>query len=154
MLHVAFQHITTIRSTRQAWRHYKRGKGTDAKLHKDIRKAALNNKKFKAKLNKILSGNTTSLKGDFGIDLTGEFFHVGNTNVEYLISPLGNGNINIIFDLFVNDGFWDVDFVDEYFGMQKPDGLGPNLERFGGTPYRYIPQQAIWTIPDPGYFDN
>lgn len=33
----------------------------------------------------------------------------------------------------------------------KPDGPGPNLERFGGTPYAYISHSIWYTLKNPGY---
>ena len=33
----------------------------------------------------------------------------------------------------------------------KPDGMGPNLERFGGTPYRYNTATRSFTFQNPGY---
>ncbi|MFL0091697.1 hypothetical protein, partial [Tenacibaculum maritimum] len=61
--------------------------------------------------------------------------------------------------LFINDGFWDADFIDENtlgrLGVEsfKPDGLGPNLERFGGIPYRYLPQTISYKAKNPGYLN-
>lgn len=57
---------------------------------------------------------------------------------------------NITYQLYINDGFWDPDFIDERFlsphsSNFKPDGMGPNLERFRGTPYPYI--NTVITIP-------
>ena len=120
----------------------------------------LKSNKFIRKAARIFSGKTSSLKGSFSVDLTKEFFHVGRTNVEYSINIVDNSSIRVDFDLFVNDGFWDVDFIDENtFGRlgldsYKPDGLGPNLERFGGTPYRYIPQTVSYIRNNPGYFNK
>ena len=53
--------------------------------------------------------------------------------------------------IFSRDGFWDPDFIDEKtlgripyineWTKTKPDGMGPNLERFGGKPYHYLPRK-------------
>lgn len=88
--------------------------------------------------------------------MTSKVFHVGNTNVDYSTNCAG-GNCITIFSEFVRDGFYDADFIDENvlgrLGVPfcKPDGLGPNLERFGGTPYMYIPSIFKITYPNPGY---
>lgn len=147
----AIQREMVIRSTKQAVKHYFNGKGASVLLHKDIRKALLSSKKFKQKLGRIKNGETSSLSGNFSIDLTNDFFHVGRTNVDYNVNVVSGEKIQIRFDLFVRDGFWDPDFIDEKLGVQKADGLGPNLERFGGTPYKYIPQYKIYNFTNPGY---
>lgn len=65
-----------------------------------------------------------------------------------------SGNCTTTFTELVNDGFYDADFVDENvlgrleISSYKPDGLVPNLERFGGKPYMYIP--STFKI-NPGY---
>lgn len=106
---------------------------------------------------RIISGKTTSLTGSFSVNLTGSVFHVGRTNVDYSIGYT-NGNCTVTYDMFVRDGFWDPDFIDEYFmgrllgePLFQPDGPGPNLERFGGTPYPYNPVRGTYTFPNPGY---
>ncbi|MFL0106899.1 RHS repeat domain-containing protein [Tenacibaculum maritimum] len=157
--HMVQKKIKTIRSTREALKHYFEGEGESVKLHPDIKKALINSKKFNRKLSRILGGKTTSLRGNFSIDLTKEFFHVGRTNVEYSINFVMNGKIRVDFNLFINDGFWDADFIDENtlgrLGVEsfRPDGLGPNLERFGGIPYRYLPQTISYKAKNPGYLN-
>ena len=143
--------LKTIRTTKQAIKHYYAGDGESVNLHRDIRKALINNKKFQAKLTRIVNGETTSLDGNFGINLTSDFFHLGDTNVEYHIKLLSKGKIKVSFDLFVNDGFWDPDVLSEFLGLQIPDGLGPNLEFPGGTPYSYIQQRMSMRLRNPGY---
>ncbi|WP_407267092.1 RHS repeat-associated core domain-containing protein [Tenacibaculum maritimum] len=159
VIHMVQKKIKTIRSTREALKHYFEGEGESVKLHPDIKKALINSKKFNRKLSRILGGKTTSLRGNFSIDLTKEFFHVGRTNIEYSINFVKNGKIRVDFNLFINDGFWDADFIDENtlgrLGVEsfKPDGLGPNLERFGGIPYRYLPQTISYKAKNPGYLN-
>jgi hypothetical protein len=56
--------------------------------------------------------------------------------------------------LFSRDGFWDPDFIDENalggiphirdWTKTNPDGPGPNLERFGGTPYYYKTRERTY----------
>ena len=68
--------------------------------------------------------------------------------------------INISDCVVKNDTPWDVDFIDEkvnkytpdwLFNMPAlvPDGKGPNLERFGGIPYDFIPETIQITFPTP-----
>ncbi len=97
------------------------------------------------------------MKGNFSVDMTKIIFHVGRTNVNYSINCTFEKCI-VTYNLFANDGFWDVDFVDEkviggWFGILQfqPDGMGPNLERLGGKPYPYIPSTIIYSFPNPGY---
>ncbi|MFV0249306.1 MAG: hypothetical protein ACK5H1_10180 [Tenacibaculum sp.] len=160
VVHVIQKQSKIIRSTREALKHYFEGNGESVELHSDVKKALLNSKQFVRKLAKILSGKTTSLNGNFSVDLTKDFFYVGRTNINYSINFLKNGNIRVDFNLFVNDGFWDVDFISENtlgklgLSSYKPDGLGPNLEKFGGIPYRYNVQTVSYIKKDPGYFKN
>lgn len=50
-------------------------------------------------------------------------------------------------------GFWDPEFIDEKYARYSTnpnfitDGMGPNLERFGGKPYRYIPRKLVCCFP-------
>ncbi len=146
-----------IDNTTQAFDHYFFGKGVPVGLGPNTVNALLNNSGFTTRHNRIISGQTSLMKGNFSVDMTKNVFHVGKTNVNYSIN-CASGNCNVIYDLFVNDGFWDVDFLDEkviggWLGIKKyqPDGLGPNLERFGGQPYPYIPSTVIYSFPNPGY---
>lgn len=118
-------------------------------------KDLITSKTFQAKNNRIISGKTTSMKGDFSVDLTYTDVFVGRTNVNYSIQILG-ANILVTYSMFVNDGFWDPDVIGEHF-LQKPgnqylpDGMGPNLEFSGGHPYPFIPVVGTETVPNPGY---
>ena len=88
-------------------------------------------------------------------------FFIGKTNVDYRVEISEDGKTSTLtYTLFVNDGFWDVDWIDEkvnehtpawLFDMPAavPDGKGPNLERFGGTPYDFIPETIQFTFPTP-----
>jgi hypothetical protein len=78
--------------------------------------------------------------------MTKRVFHIGRTNVSYNVAPN-----SVTYKLYDGDGFWDPDFIDEKFlgpnsPYFRPDGPGPNLERFGGTPYYYIPNYYIPTV--------
>ena len=87
--------------------------------------------------------------------MTGEYFHVGDTNVDYSTTFNSNGTATTTFTEFIRDGFWDPNFVSEFIGgglgidSCQPDGMGPNLETSGGHPYRYVP--STFTITYPTY---
>jgi hypothetical protein len=104
---------------------------------------------FRKVLDNIKSGNADD-NGYFSVDLTNHSrtFHIGNTNVEYLVEKIKifNGfTFRATFRLFVDDGFWDpLEILEKgknKYGFIPPDVKGPNLE-FGGAPYDYIPQRA------------
>jgi RHS repeat-associated protein len=143
-----------LENTAQAFSLYLRGNGAPALLGNNVFDDLIKSKTFQSKNNKIISGKTSRLQGNFSVDLTSKDFFVGRTNVNYSISVVG-GIATVTYTLFVNDGFWDVDFLDE--GLAKsgnkftPDGMGPNLERFGGHPYPFVPVTATETFPNPGY---
>ncbi len=145
-----------IETTAQATWHYFNGKGIAVSLGNDTINTLLNREDFLTRHNRIVSGKTTRLTGHFSVDMTSEVFHVGRTNVKYSISIIGDV-CTVTYELFANDGFWDVDFVDEKtlgkmgFKKYQPDGPGPNLERMGGTPYAYVPVTVTSTFPNPGY---
>ena len=88
--------------------------------------------------------------GSFPVNMTDREFHVGRTSVSYSVN---SNNNTVTYQLFINNGFWDTDFNDEryahYFSTSSdfiPDGKWPNFERFGGTPYDYIPVNIIYLI--------
>jgi hypothetical protein len=146
-----------IENSGQALRHYFIGNGTPVTLGNKTISALVLSDGFQRRHQRIMSGKTTSLKGSFSVNLKESVFHVGKTNVDYSIS-CANGNCTVTYDMFVRDGFWDPDFIDEYFmgrlfgePLFQPDGPGPNLERFGGTPYPYNPVRGTYTFPNPGY---
>ena len=133
-----------IDNTWQALVHYFRGKGVPVHIGDNTTKRLLQHPDFVAYHHKIINGTITS-KNEFSINMTYEIFHIGRTNVEY---EFNQDDRSVTYQLFSNDGFWDPDFIDEYFLGDKsmyfrPDGMGPNLERFGGQPYPYIPRTVI-----------
>ena len=145
-----------IESSAQALRHYFNGNGASATLGNSTVNALILSDGFQMRHQRIISGKTTSLAGNFSVDLTRSIFHVGRTNIDYSIN-CESGDCTVTYDLFVRDGFWDVDFIDENIlgrlGLPsfEPDGLGPNLERSGGTPYPYTPIRGTHIFPNPGY---
>jgi len=148
--------LAGIENTEGAFQHYFNGNGSPITLGNNTIDALILSKKFQLKHQRIISGKTISMSGDFSVDLTFSVLHVGNTNVDYSIKCTSESCI-VTYTLFVRDGFWDVDYIDEYslgkLGVPQlqPDGLGPNLERFGGTPYPYNPIIGTCTFPNPGY---
>ena len=130
----------TIDNTAQALSHYLFGDGSPARIGPKTVSAILNHPDFALGHNQVM--NNKLKKNSFSVDMTWSVFHVGDTRVSYSIDEM---NRNITYTLFDGDGFWDADFIDENtlgkWGQQyfQSDGMGPNLERFGGTPYYYIP---------------
>jgi len=144
-----------MENTAQAIKHYYNGRGTPVTLGNKTVDALIKSKKFQYHHNRIITGQTTRLIGNFSVNLEWIVFHVGDTNVNYSIE-VGPESCTVTYELFADDGFWDVDYLAELtlgkMGQPNfiPDGLGPNLER-GGTPYPYIPIIGTYTFPNPGY---
>lgn len=145
-----------LQTTAQAKALYYAGTGKPAALGNNVIKDLLNSNEFKLHNGNIVSGKTTRMSGNFGVNLTSVDFFVGRTDVTYSIQVNGN-SATVTFNLFVNDGFWDPNFIAERtlgaLGVKKyqPDGMGPNLEADGGHPYPFIPVVATETFPNPGY---
>ena len=134
-----------VHNTKEATRHYLHGHGESADVGDQSTLELLASSKFREKHTKITS-QVVAPQGYFSVDMTKKTFHIGNTNIDYSISNNGK-SASVTYTLFARDGFWDPDFIDEK-GLGKipvinklthtiPDGMGPNLERFGGTPYHY-----------------
>ena len=136
-----------VHNTKEAIYHYYNGKGQAADVGDESTRELLSSAKFQKKHNKITTEDVLK-QGRFSVDLTAETFHIGRTNVNYVVRSNGNAS-SVTYTLFSNDGFWDPDFLMEngkltgihgQGNMGKelliPDGVGPNLE-FGGTPYYY-----------------
>ena len=142
----------TVSDSEEALNHYFSGNGQPADVGNQSAKELLNSHKFKVKHAKITSKQVES-EGFFSIDMTGLTFHIGNTNVDYKITNNGKSSA-VTYTFFARDGFWDPDFIDENtlgkipiineWTNTRPDGLGPNLERFGGTPYRYKTRERTY----------
>ena len=134
-----------VNNSSEATSHYFNGNGASADVGDQSTRELLGSEKFQAKHQKITSEQVQPT-GDFSVNLTSSTFHIGNTGVDYKVE--GNGNSSsVTYTMFARDGFWDPDFIDENtlgkipyvrdWTGTKPDGPGPNLERFGGTPYHY-----------------
>jgi RHS repeat-associated protein len=145
-----------METTGQALRHYLKGKGQPVLLGNITINTLINSEAFQLRHSRIVSGKTSLLSGSFSVNLTTSIFHVGRTNIKYSIT-VKSGVATVTYTLFDSDGFWDPDFIDEKtlgtigVSIAKPDGLGPNLERFGGTPFPYIPVKVTANFKNPGY---
>ncbi len=145
-----------LRSTREAMSHYFKGNGSPAEIDESSQLELRNSEEYLIVVRLLISGEVNNLNSSFDVDMTLKVVHIGRTNVDYSTRCAG-GNCTTTFIEFVNDGFYDVDFIDENLlgrmgvPFLQPDGLGPNLERFGGTPYMYIPSTFKITYPNPGY---
>jgi RHS repeat-associated protein len=148
--------INGIDNTKDAFDHYYNGNGQTASIGENTIKEVITDKEFLRRHDRIVNGKTTSMEGDFSIDLTFKVIHIGRTNVGYSIT-CASGVCKVTYNLFENDGFWDVDVINEKtlgnlgVPIYIPDGLGPNLEQPGGTPYEYKPARLNYVFPDPGY---
>src|SRR5690606_34120141 len=65
-----------VDNTSQAWDHYMNGNGAPSGLGPNTVNALLNHSTFQYRHNRIVSGQTTLLTGNFGVNMTGSVFHV------------------------------------------------------------------------------
>jgi hypothetical protein len=141
-----------VNNTNDAMNHYYNGNGESADVGDKSTSELLSSEKFQAKHKKITS-EQVQLTGNFSVDLTSSTFHIGNTLVDYKVG--GNDNSSFVtYTLFTRDGFWDPNIFEENtYGKipllrdltnTTPDGPGPNLELFGGTPYYYKTRERIY----------
>jgi RHS repeat-associated protein len=120
--------------------HYYNGNGTSVNLGNKTQKTLKNNPDQLKHQERIVNGQTSSLSGNYGVNLTGSMFHVGHTVVEYS-TTCGTKYCLTTFTGFVHDGFWDIT-------PGKGDGPGPKCE-LGGTPYAYNTYSWIIVYPNP-----
>jgi len=142
-----------IDNTSSALNHYLFGDGSPAYIGDNTFNALINSEKFQTMHSSLILGTNKKREGTFSVDMTNIVFHIGRTNIDYKLE-LKNNQSKLTYNVFVNDGFWDPDLIDERYGKNFgnssnfiPDGMGPNLERFGGRPYHYISRQLIYYIP-------
>lgn len=146
---------SVIDTTAQATWHYFNGGGKSVDIGPNTINSLLTSDKFLEKHARITGGLTSSLTGNFSVDMTWRVFHIGRTNVDYEVVVNGD-QCTVNYTLFVDDGYWDVDELDEAvlggIGLPwfQPDGMGPNLER-GGDPYHYNTSSKSYTFDNPGY---
>jgi hypothetical protein len=137
-----------VNNTGEATSHYLCGNGEPADVGDESTMELLNTKKFQDKHYKITTQKVAPI-GYFSVDMTDLTFHIGRTRVDYSISSNGKSQ-QVKYTLFNEDGFWDPDFIDEKIlgklGLEDyvPDGIGPNLERFGGKPYYYKTRERVY----------
>ncbi len=129
----------TIDSTKEATAHYFGGRGEPAALGPKTQALLRNNPEQLRREARIRNGLTTSLSGNYGVDMTFSMFHVGNTRVDYS-STCGSKSCVTDFSAFSQDGYWDIT------GFNN-DRMGPGGELPGGHPYPYVPYN--WTISYP-----
>ena len=133
-----------IDNTWRALLHYLSRKGGSVHIGDRTTNLLIYHPDFISRHNRIVAG-LESNRGEFHINMTDQVFHIGRTNIDY---QFNSNDGSVTYQLFVNDGFWDPDFIDEHFFGDsapgfRPDRMGPNLERFGGQPYPYIPSTVI-----------
>ena len=143
-----------IKNTDEAVDHYYNG-GGDAELSRDTQTILHKTPEYQRVVKRLITGKAINLSGTFDVDMTTEVFHIGNTNVDYTTTCTVSKCVTVFND-FVRDGFWDPNFLAEktlgrFMDSYKPDEMGPNLERPGGTPYRYIPMKFQIRYKNPGY---
>lgn len=72
-----------IDSTKDAVKHYLKGNSEPVELGPKTKSALENSKEQKYRSDRIRTGKTTLLSGNYGVDLTFKIFHVGATAVQY-----------------------------------------------------------------------
>jgi RHS repeat-associated protein len=130
-----------IDNSRQATQHYLFGDGSSVRIGSKTTTQLINSPEFSMAHNEIINRNT-QISNSFSVNMKSKVFHIGRTSVNYKVN---NGHVT--YEIYANDGFWDPDYIDEmyfskFYGRNSkfvPDGPAPNLERFGGKPYRYLP---------------
>ncbi len=156
MLLAQSERTTVIDDNQSALAHYYDGGGRAVDIGPYTIDLLRTSRDFQFRRNRILKGETASLSGSFSVDMTMKMFHIGRTNVDYKIQVNGN-QCTVTYTLFVDDGFWDVNFAHEQtygrIGLPwfKPDGKGSNLELPGGKPYSYNTVTYSETFNNPGY---
>ena len=148
-IHERPKNAIRVNNNVEAVAHYLYGNGESADVGDIATFSVIVDKKFQMKHNKI-THEKVAPEGNFSIDLTDKIFHIGHTNVDYSVSTNGKAS-SVSYSIFSRDGFWYPDFIDEKtlgripyineWTKTKPDGMGPNLERFGGKPYHYLPRK-------------
>ena len=145
------QNTPVIDSTKDAVKHYLKGNGAPVELGPKTKGALENSKEQEYRSDRIRTGKTTRLSGNYGVDLTFKIFHVGGTAVQYKTECNG-GTCTTTYTGFTRnfpdgsgygpDGFWDIP-------SWADDTVGPRGEFGGGTPYPYVPHRWKETYPNP-----
>lgn len=132
----------TINNTTQAVAQYYGGKGENVNLGSGIQSALQNSSEQKMHQENIVTGKTSSDVGSYGVNLTKEYFFVGNTPVDYSTTRGTKFGVTT-FTGFTRDGFWDP------ITSRGGDGMGPKREYPGGTPYQFNPYTWVVSYPNP-----
>jgi RHS repeat-associated protein len=140
-----------INTTSDARDHYANGKGEPAVIGEESTNELRLSPEYQRVIKKLRNGTAVKINGSFDVNMTYKTFHIGDTNVNYTTTCSG-ATCTTNFTEFVDDGFWDPDFLSEISGItnpiKRPDGKGPNLE-LGGTPYDYVSSTNIIIYPNP-----
>jgi hypothetical protein len=134
----------TVDSTSEAVSHYLNGDGSPVNIGTDTINTLQTHPEQLMRENRIRSGQTESLDGNYGVDITWSkgTYYVGNTRVEYS-TTYGRKFAVTNFTAFAQDGFWDI------FAPTNGDRQGSKGEILGGKPYPFIPHQWSISYPNP-----
>jgi RHS repeat-associated protein len=131
--------LVTVDNTFEALSYYLTGNGAPADLGQNTQTLIKNSPEQLYRLNRIQTGATSSLSGNYQVDMTWSVYHVGKTPVDYNTVCSGN-SCTTTFTAGVRDGFWDPT-------QFSSDGAGPRGEF--GTPYAYVPFSWQDTYKNP-----
>ena len=163
-------HAKILSDNIEATAHYYFGKGKPIGLTTELGDKLVQTKDFQKRHRRILQGETTSLSGNFAVDMTfvdpNKTYFIGDTRVDYNITVSDDKKTcTVTYTLFSHDGFYDPNYFAEECGnaartcsfglidIFKADGDGNNLE-LGGIPYDFISQERVFIFKNPGYVDN
>ena len=163
-------HAKILSDNIEATAHYYFGKGKPIGLTTELGDKLVQTKDFQKRHRRILQGETTSLSGNFAVDMTfvdpNKTYFIGDTRVDYNITVSDDKKTcTVTYTLFSHDGFYDPNYFAEECGnaartcsfglidIFKADGDGNNLE-LGGIPYNFISQERVFIFKNPGYVDN
>lgn len=138
---------TTVDSTISAIEHYFHGGGEPANMGANTVTALKNHPDQKIREERIRTGLTSRLSGNYAINMEPYVFHVGKTRVDYL-TTCGTKFCITKFSGFTQDGFWDPLSSLKWLGVPE-DGPGPQSELPGGKTYPYVPYHWIMSFPKP-----
>lgn len=131
-----------IDSTKRAVYQYFNGNGEAVELGATTKSLLRNSERQKGALVNLKSGNT-DMNGFYGVDMTSDMFHVGNTGIEY-DTQCNNGMCTTTFKGFQQK--------DNTTGRVYPDAFDDpvdlGMEVVGGTPFAYKPYVWQETYPD------
>ena len=124
-----------VDNNKEAIDHYYEGEGETVTIGSKTRDALISNSDQQHRAERIRTGKTLSLSGNYSVDMTDTMYHVGRTRVDYN-TVCSSNSCTTTYTAFQNDGFWDARNLSIF--NSGGDGLGSKYE-LGGTPYRYAP---------------